>query len=152
MTEPPKPEDGSSIPIVESLPDGSLSFDQVNALEEADAIELAAPIVIEEHSGRITHFNLVSGDTHYYVGWNQDKGQWERILVVTEEEESLVVEQVTTFFDDESGDPEIWFDTEADPGLEALADFIWEYVQHTYQDTSGLRNIIGEATEDFLNE
>ena len=84
MTEPSTPGVGDPVVVLEALPDGSLSMNQVEALEDGDAIGLVGPLVIDTHTDRVTHLNIVIGDTHYYVGWNPTNEQWERILVVVE--------------------------------------------------------------------
>lgn len=59
MSEPFESEDTGSIVTLESLPAGSLSTSQIDSLDEADAIELAAPLVIDITTSRVTHFDLI---------------------------------------------------------------------------------------------
>ena len=84
MTESSTSRDGDPVVALEALPDGSLSMNQVKALEDGDAIDLVGPLIIDTQTDRVTHLNIVIGDTHYYVGWNPTNEQWEQILVVVE--------------------------------------------------------------------
>lgn len=55
---------------VEALEDG-------DAIDHGDAIDPVDPLVIDTHTDRVTHPNIVIGDTRYYVGWNPTNEQWE---------------------------------------------------------------------------
>lgn len=45
----------------------ALSMTQLDTLDEADAIDIAAPLVIDTPTSSVTHFDLVVDDTHHYV-------------------------------------------------------------------------------------
>lgn len=50
MTELSTPGVGDPVVVLEALPDGSLSMNQVEALEDGDAIDLVGPLVIDKHT------------------------------------------------------------------------------------------------------
>lgn len=145
MSEPLESEDRGSIVTLESLPPGSLSMSQIDSLGEADSIEIAAPLVIDTTTSRVTHFDLVLDDTHHYLGWNPTEQQWEQILVVVDAEDELVLESAITVYDDESGEVEIGFDPNGNPEIEDIVEFVWEYVEYTVPETDDLYNVMDEA-------
>ncbi|MDL0139920.1 hypothetical protein PNP85_10430 [Halobacterium salinarum] len=53
MTESSAPEDGSPV-VLEALPAGALRMSHVDALNESDAIEIAAPLVIDSPTDCVT--------------------------------------------------------------------------------------------------
>lgn len=126
MTEPLPPEEECQTITLEALPDGSLNTTHVDALREGDTLDMVAPLVIDESTGRVTHLNLVVDERHHYVGWNPDEMRWELILVV-EEIDTIVVETASSVFDDETEEPVVWLDPDSDPELEDLVEFVWEY-------------------------
>jgi hypothetical protein len=66
MTEPSESDGTSSIVTLESLPTGALSMTHIDSLDEADAIDIAAPLVIDTTTSNVSHFDLVVDDTHHY--------------------------------------------------------------------------------------
>jgi hypothetical protein len=86
MAEPPEPPKADSIVTLDSLPVGSLSRSQIEALRAAEPIQLVSPLVIDTVTDRITHFNLVHDDMHYFLGWNPTRTQWEQILVIADKD------------------------------------------------------------------
>ena len=152
MSDSSTPEDGNSVVVLEALPDSSLSMNQVEALEDAEAVDLAGPLVIDTPTERITHLDIVIGDTHYFVGWNPTKEQWERILVVVETDDADdedVLESAVSVVDDETGEVVVGFDPDSTPDTEEIAAFVWEYVEHTYPETERLYNVMDDAMDEF---
>ncbi|MHC3439175.1 hypothetical protein ACYJ1Y_14020 [Natrialbaceae archaeon A-gly3] len=149
MTNPVESEETGPVVTLESLPPESLSMSQLESLEETDAIEIAAPLVIDTTTSRVTHFDLVLDDTHYYLGWNPTENQWERMLVVEDTEEELVVESAITVYDDESGEIVVGFDPHDDPEVEDFIDFVWKYVEYTFPETNYLYNVMDDALEEL---
>jgi hypothetical protein len=152
MTEPSTPEGGSQVVVLEALPDSSLSTNQVEALEDGDAIDLVGPLVIDTHTHRITHLNIVIGDTHYFVGWNPTNEQWERILVVVdtdEEDDETVLGSAISVVDDETGEAVIGFDPDSNPDTEEIVEFVWAYVEYTYPETEQLYNVMDNAIDEL---
>jgi hypothetical protein len=146
VTDAPTAGDGS-ITTLESLPDGGLSMAQIDTLGDGDTLELAAPLVIDITTSRVTHLDLVVDETHHFVGWNPTERQWEQILVVVDEADDLVLESTIGAFDDESGEPATT--PSANPETEEIAAFVWEYVEHTYPDTTHLFNVMNQALEEL---
>lgn len=142
----------NSVVPLDSLPDGSLQFDTLETFETAEAIEIAAPIVMDADTNRVTHLDVVIDDIHYYIGWNPSTERWERILVLTETEDSIVVKHAPTIPNEETDGSETAVTIESDPEPEDIAAFIWEYVKSTYPDTTGLRNIGHEAARELDTE
>jgi hypothetical protein len=68
MAEPSESDGKSSIVTLESLPTGALSMAQLDSLDEAAAIDIAAPLVIDTTTSKVSHFDLVVDDTHHYLG------------------------------------------------------------------------------------
>lgn len=146
MTDTPTAGDESRTTL-ESLPDGGLSMDQVDALGESDAVEVAAPLVIDTPTSRMTHLDLVIGETHHFVGWHPTERRWERILVVVDGEDDLVLKSAIDAFDDGSEKPAPTLDTH--PEIEEILDFVWKYVEQTYADTSQLYNVMEQALDEL---
>ena len=152
ITEPSTPGGGDTVVVLGALPDGSLSMNQVEALEDGDAIDLVGPLVIDTHTDRVTHLNIVIGDTHYYVGWNPTNEQWERILVVVETEEEddeSVLESAISVVDDETGELVLGIDPDSHPDTEEIVEFVWEYVEYTYPETERLYNVMDDAIHEL---
>jgi hypothetical protein len=149
MTKPSIPEDGSPVVVLDAMPDGSLSMSQVDALEDGDAIDLVGPLVIDSYTGRVTHLDLIIDDTHYYVGWNPENEQWERILVVLDEDDGSVLETAISVVDDETGEVVVGLDPNSNPDTEEIVAFIWEYVEYTYTETERLYNVMDDAIEEL---
>lgn len=152
MTDPSIPEEGNAVVVLDAFPDGSLSMNQVDALEDGNAIDLVAPLVIDIHTGRVTHLDLVIDDTHYYVGWNRESEQWERILVALDKDDGSVLETAISVVDDETGEVVLGFDSNSNPDTEEIAAFIWEYVEYTYPETERLYNVMDDALEELSTE
>lgn len=152
MTEPSTPEGGSPVVVLEALPDDSLSMSQVEALQDGDAIDLSGPLVIDTHTGRVTHLNIVIGDAHYFVGWNPTNEQWEQILVVVEtdeEDDETVLESAISVVDDETGKIVPGFDPDSHPDSEEIVEFVWAYVEYTYPETERLYNVMDDAIDEL---
>jgi hypothetical protein len=155
MTEPATFEGASSVVVLEALPDDSLNMNQVEALEDGDAIDLAGPLVIDTHTDRVTHLNIVIGDAHYFVGWNPTNEQWEQILVVVEtneedeEDDETVLESAISVVDDETGEVVLGFDPNSNPDTEEIVEFVWEYVEYTYPETKRLYNVMDDAIDEL---
>jgi hypothetical protein len=149
MTKPSIPEDGSPVVVLDTMPDGSLSMSQVDALEDGDAIDLVGPLVIDSYTGRVTHLDLIIDDTHYYVGWNPENEQWERILVVLDEDDGSVLETAISVVDDETGEVVVGLDPNSNPDTEEIVAFIWEYVEYTHTETERLYNVMDDAIEEL---
>ena len=152
MTKSSIPESGSSVVVLEALPDGSLSMNQVEALEDGDAIDLVGPLVIDTHNDRSTHLNIVIGDTHYFVGWNPTNEQWEQILVVIEtddKEDETVLESAISVVDDETGETVLGLDPNSNPDTDQIVEFVWEYVEYTYPETERLYNVMDDAIDEL---
>lgn len=142
----------SSALTLESLPAGSLSMAQIDSLEEGNAIDIAAPLVIDTPTSRVTHFDLVIDDTHHYLGWNPTENQWERILVVEETEDDLILESAISVCDDESGESESCFDLSTNPEVADIVEFVWEYAEYTHSETDNLYNVMDEALEELSTD
>ena len=152
MSDPSTPEDGDSVVVLEALPDGSLSMSQVEALEDAESVDLAGPLVIDTPTERVTHLDIVIGDAHYFVGWNPTNEQWELILVVVETDDAAdetVLESAVTVVDDETGEVVVGFDPDSNPDIEEMMAFVWEYVEYTYPETERLYNVMDDAIDEF---
>lgn len=149
MSDPSKSNGPDSIVTLDSLPPGSLSMSQIDALSEADSVEIAAPLVIDTTTDRVTHFDLVYDDTHHYLGWNPTDDQWERILVVVDTKDELVVESAVTISTTETGPPPIKLDPSENPEIEDIVKYVWQYVEHTYPDTDNLCNVMDEALKEL---
>jgi len=149
MSEPTESDGPDSIVTLDSLPPGSLSMSQIDTLGEASSIEIAAPLVIETTTDRITHFDLVYDDTHHYLGWNPTDEQWEQILVVVETEDELVVEAAVIVPEDEAESATIELNQSESPEIEDIVEYVWEYVKHTWPDTDNLYNVMDEALEEL---
>jgi hypothetical protein len=158
MTEPSIPEDGSPVVVLEALPDGSLRMNQVEALEDGEAIDLVGPLVIDTRTDKVTHLNIVIGDTHYFVGWNRTNEQWEQILVVVEtdegseedeEDNETILESAVSVVDDETGEVVLGFDPNANPDTEEIVEFVWEYVEYTYPETERLYNVVDDTIDEL---
>jgi len=152
MTEPPKSDESDSIVTLNSLPEGSLSISQIDTLREADSIEVAAPLVINMTTDRVTHFDLVYDDTHHYLGWNPTDGQWEQILVVADAEDELIVESAVTAFADETGAGSTQLGPSENPRMEDIIEYVWEYIEYTYSDTTELYNVMDEALKEIRED
>ena len=120
---------------------------QIDSLNESNAIAIAAPLVIDTTTSRVTHFDLVLDDTHHFLGWNPTNNQWEQILVVVDVEDELVLESAITVYDEESGKVAIGFDPNGSPEIEDVVEFVWEYVEYTVPETDDLYNVMDEALE-----
>lgn len=118
---------------------------QLDTLSEADAIDIAAPLVINTPTSRVTHFDLAFDDTHHFLGWNPTNDQWEQILVVVDTEDTPVLDSAVTVHEGESGEEKIGFDPDKDPEIEEIVEFVWEYVEYTYPETDDLYNVMDEA-------
>lgn len=152
MSEPSEPEDGSPVVVLNAFPDGSLSVNQIKSLRDGDAIDIVAPLVIDTRTTSITHLDLVIDDRHYFVGWNPEKEQWERILVVVDEGETSVLEAAISVIDDVTGDAVLTVAQDSNPDTEDIVEFVWEYVKYTYSDTERLYNMMEEALEEATND
>jgi hypothetical protein len=122
MTEPSTTE-GDPVVVLEALPDGSLTMNQVETLEDGDAINLVGPLIIDTHTDRVTHLNIVIRDTHYYVGWNPTNEQWEQILVVVEteqEDDESVLESAISVVDEETEELVLGFEADSNPDPEEM--------------------------------
>lgn len=125
----------------------------IDALDEGDAFEIVAPLVIDADTDHVTHLDFVIGETHYYIGWNPENERWERILVVVDEgeneegegDETIVVETAVSVFDDETGEPVLVFDQTTNPSIEDIVEFVWGYIEYTYPETTRLFNVMDEA-------
>jgi len=152
MSDPSTPEDGNSAVVLEALPDGSLSMTQVEALEDGEAIDLVGPLVIDTPTDRVTHLNIVIGNTYYFIGWNPTNEQWEQILVVVETDDAddeAVLDSAISVVDDETGEVVVGFDPDSNPDTEEIAEFVWEYVEYTYPDTERLYNVMDDAVAEL---
>jgi hypothetical protein len=152
MTDPSTSDDESPVVALEALPDGSLSMDQVEALGESDAIDLAGPLVLDTRTDRVTHLNIVIDDTHYFLGWNPTTEQWEQILVASEtddDEEETVLESAATVVDDDTGEVVLGLDSNERLETEELVEFVWEYAECTYPGTEPLYNVMDEAVDEL---
>lgn len=145
MTESSESEGKRSIVTLESLPPGALSMTQLDSLDEADAIDITAPLVIDTTTSSVIHFDLVVGDTHHYVGWNPTEHQWEQLLVVVDTEEDLVLKSAISVCDDESGELAGGLDPNRNPEVGDIVAFVREYVEYTYSETDTLYNVMDEA-------
>jgi hypothetical protein len=152
MAEPSESDGNSSIVTLESLPAGALSMTQLDALDEAAAIDIAAPLVIDTTTSRVSHFDLVVDDTHHYLGWNPTDNQWEQILVIVDTEDDLVLESVISVCDDESGELAVGFDPNGNPEVADIVAFVWEYVEYTYSKTDHLYNVMDDALEELSTD
>jgi hypothetical protein len=132
---------------LESLPEDGISMDQIDALAESEAMDLAAPLVVDTSTSLVTHLDIVLGERHYFVGWNPSECQWERMLVVVDSEDELVVESTIDAFDDASGEPTTTLDRHSE--MNEITAFVQEYVEHTYPETSGLFNVMEHALEEL---
>lgn len=132
---------------LESLPEGGLTMDQVEALEEGEGLDLAAPLIIDTSTSLVTHLDIVLGERHYFLGWNPSERQWERMLVVVDSEGELEVESTTDAFDTESGEPATTLDQH--PEIDEITAFVQAYVEHTYPETSDLFNVMEQALEEL---
>lgn len=125
---------------------------QIEALSEADSIEVAAPLVFDTTTNRVTHFDLVYDDTHHYLGWNPTDSQWEKILVVLDAEDELIVESAVTVSADETGAVPIQLSPRENPEIEDIIEYVWEYVEYTYSDTTDLYNVMHEALKEIRTD
>jgi hypothetical protein len=152
MAEPSESDGNSSIVTLESLPTGALSMTQLDALDEAAAIDIAAPLAIDTTTSRVSHFDLVVDDTYHYLGWNLTEDQWEQLLVVVDTEDALVLESAISVYDDESGELKIGFDPNGNPEVVDIVAFVWEYVEYTYPETDTLYNVMDDALDDLSTD
>lgn len=152
MTEQSTSEEDEPV-ILSTLPAGGVSMNTVDTLNEGDVFDIAGPLVIDTNTDRITHLNLVVNNTHHFVGWNPTTEQWEQIVVVEDQEdeddETVVLETAISMFDDETGEPVLVFDGPAEPSIEEIIAFVWEYVEYTNADTDHLYNVMDEALEEL---
>lgn len=151
MADPSESDGNSSIVTLESLPTGTLSMAQLDSLDEAAAIDIAAPLVIDTTTSRVSHFDLVVDDTHHYLGWNPTENQWEQLLVV-DTEDDLVLESAINVCDDASGEREIGFDPNGNPEIADIVEFVWAYVEYTYSKTDTLYNVMDDALADLSTD
>ena len=130
--------------VLDTLPAGGVSMDIIDTLNEGDVFDIVGPLVMDTHTDRITHLNLVLNNTHHFVGWNPTNERWEQIVVVEEQEheddETVVLKTAISIFDDETGEPVLVFDGPAEPSTKDIAAFVWEYVEHTNPNTDHLYN------------
>lgn len=145
MVEPSESDGTSSIVTLESLPPGALSMTHIDSLDEAAAIDIVAPLVIDTTTSSVTHFDLVVDDTHHYLGWNPTDNQWEQLLVVVDTEDDLVLESAISVCDDESRELAGGLDPNRNPEIADIVAFVWEYVEYTYSETDTLYNVMDEA-------
>lgn len=122
---------------------------QIETLDQSDAIDIAAPLVIDPTTQSVTHVNLVSDDTHYYLGWNPDKQEWVRLLVALDTEDDPLLESALTVYDDETGDVVVGFEPDDSPTTEDILEFVWEYVEYTFPETDNLYNVMDEALDEM---
>lgn len=158
MTEPSTSEEDESV-VLDTLPAGGVSMDIVDSLNEGDVFDIVGPLVIDTRTDRITHLNLVVNNTHHFVGWNPTSKRWEQIVVVEDQEdeddekdegdETVALKTAISMFDDETGEPRLVFDGPAEPSIEEIIAFVWEYVEYTNPDTDHLYNVMDEALEEF---
>jgi len=139
--------------VLNTLPAGGVSMDIVDTLNDGDVFDIVGPLVIDTHTDRITHLNLVVDNTHHFVGWNPMNERWEQIVVVEDEEdedaETVVLETAINIFDDKTGEPIFSFDGPAEPRTEEIIAFVWEYVEYTNPVTDHLYNVMDEALEEL---
>lgn len=152
MSDETEPSGSDSIVTLDSLPAMSLSMSQIDTLSEADSIDVAAPLVIDTTTDRVTHFDLVYDDTHHYLGWNPTTGQWEQMLVVVDAEDELVVESAITVSTEETEATPLQFNSGENPEIEDLVEYAWKYIEHTYPDTTDLYNVMDEALEEVRED
>lgn len=149
MPEPFESDETESIVTLESLPAGCLSIAQIDTLGESDAIELAAPCIIDTTTSRVTHFDLVYDDTHHFLGWNPTNEQWEQILVAVDTEDEPILESAIAVYDDESGEVVVGFDPSDTPEIPDIVEYVWEYAEYTYPQADDLYNVMDEALEEL---
>lgn len=152
MSEQPNSEEDGPV-VLNTLPAGGVSMNTVDTLDEGDVFDMVGPLVIDTDTDRITHLTLVVNDTHHFVGWNPTDEQWEQIVVVTDEQaddNTVVLETAISVFDDETEEPVLVFDQTAEPSIEDVVAFVWEYVEYTYPETDHLFNVMDEALEELV--
>lgn len=139
--------------VLDTLPAAGVSMDIVDTLNEGDVFDIVGPLVIDTHTDRITHLNLVVNNMHHFVGWNPTNERWEQIVVVEEQEdeddETVALKTAISMFDDETEEPVLVFDGPAEPSTEDIVAFVWEYVEHTNPNTDHLYNVMDEALEEL---
>lgn len=144
-------EDAETKPVVtlDSLPDGGLSMSQIDSLGEAEPIALAAPLIVDMTTSRITHVDLVFDDTHHFLGWNPTDEQWIQLLVVEDTAAELVVESAVTVDDDESGEIVVDLELHDESQIDDFVDFVWQYADYTFSDPDRLYNVMDDALEEL---
>lgn len=61
----------------------------------------------------------------------------------------MAVRSVRSVVDNETGTSLHSFAPGPAAGADDIVEFIWEYVEYTYENTAQLRNVIGEATAEI---
>lgn len=152
MTEQSTSEEDEPV-VLSTLPAGGVSMDIVDTLNEGDVFDIVGPLVIDTNTDRITHLNLFVNNTHHFVGWNPTTERWEQIVVVEDQEdeddETVVLKTAISMFDDATGEPVLAFDEPAEPSIEDIIAFVWEYVEYTNPDTDHQYDVMDEALEEL---